>query len=135
MSKYDTFQTVFDKAVTNGRQAMVQAQPTPMVVQGHANPLDDNSKVTKRWYVPQGVCGFAWVHVSPGNCSFARWLVKHKFARKSYQGGVDIWVHGGGQSMELKQAYAKAMAETLRLHKSELEIPANGHIYQQSRID
>ena len=42
------------------------------------------------WHAPEGVCGFAWVKVSPGNSSFAKWLVKNKMARKGYYGGVEI---------------------------------------------
>ncbi len=86
--------------------------PVPMIVQEHANPLDDNSPVIRQYApVMGGVCGFAWINITPGNSSFARWLSKNKHAHKSYYGGVDVWVGEFGQSMEKKQAYARAYAE------------------------
>lgn len=89
--------------------------PAPMVVVEHANPLDDNSPVV-RVYEPhtEGVCGFAWVNVRPGNSSFARWLVDSGHARKGYHGGVDLWVREFGQSYQRKMAYARAFAQVLQ---------------------
>lgn len=65
-------------------------------------------------YGPYPACGFAWVNVKPGNSKFANWMKKNKLARKSYYGGVDIWVSlGGSQDMEKKYAYAAAYANVL----------------------
>lgn len=127
-ARYAKFETVYDKAVIAGREAGEKAAPTPMIVAQHANPLDESSPVTQAWRVNGGVCGFAWVSVSPGNSSFARWLVKNKLARKGYYGGVEINVSAFGQSMERKEACANAMAAVL---KAELGVKA----YASSRMD
>jgi hypothetical protein len=99
-----------------------------MVVSEHANPLNDASAVKQSWYVSEGACGFAWVNVSPGNSSFAKWLVKNKLASKAYHGGVDIWISAHGQSIERKEAHAREMARVL---KEKLGIKA----YAGSRLD
>ena len=131
-SKYQKFNRIWSEAVKVAERAMQKCTPTPMIVAQHANPLDDNSEVTKSYYVPQGLCGFAWVNVSPGNSSFANWLKKQGHARKSYRGGVDIWIRVGGQSFELKEAYAYAMAEIFHANAKELGIRS---AYANSRLD
>lgn len=107
------FQTVWEAACAAGRTAGDAHTPTPMGVVQHANPMDDSSPVKKAWVVESGVCGFAWVVVTPGTCAFARWLVKNHHAEKHYYGGVSIWVREYGQSMERKIAYAGAMSAYL----------------------
>lgn len=103
-------------------------QLQPMVVQQHANMMDDQSPVVKSYYVPEGPCGFAWVVVRPGNHSFALWCKKHQKARPNYGGGMMVkWVHEYGQSMQLKEAYARAFAEVLR--------GAGINAYSSSRMD
>lgn len=112
------FQAVFDEAVEAGLEAGNLAKPTPMVVVEHRNQLDDNSPI-KRTYAPvmDGVCGFAWVNIRPGNSSFANWLKANQLARKdSYYGGVTYWVRDFGQSYERKAAYAGAFASVLTKH-------------------
>lgn len=124
------FQALYTQAHEAGAVAAEASRPTPMVVQQRANPLDDSSPVVHTYApVEGGVCGFAWINVRPGNSSFAKWLVASGKARKdSYAGGVSIWVHGYGQSMERKSAYADAFAKVLR---------TNGFdkAYAGSRID
>ncbi len=96
-----------------GRRAALACTPHAMVVQQHADALDDSSPVTAFWNVPEGVCGFAWVNV-PGNTRFGRYLKKQGLAKPdSYLGGVTLWVHDFGQSYERKLAYASAYADTL----------------------
>lgn len=108
------FQKIWDKAWQAGVDAANAAVPTPMVVTSHSNPLDDGSPVENSWYVPEGVCGFAWVIVKPGNSKFANWLKKHKLARPDhYYGGVNIWISDYGQSYTRKEAHAYAMAKVL----------------------
>lgn len=107
------WQFIWNQAYATGAAAAIACKPTPMVVEGHANPLDDNSAVTQRWVVPQGVCGFAWVEF-PGNTSFGRWAVKEGYAKPKYGGGVSYWISAYGQSMEMKYAHASAMAKKLR---------------------
>ena len=110
MSEYSK---LYNSANDAGRAAAEKRVPTAMVVSEHASPLDDSSPVAKQWLVPEGVCGFAWINIKPGNSPFANWLKKEKLARKAYAGGVEIWVSAYGQSMERKEAYANAFATVL----------------------
>lgn len=121
------WEIVYDGAWRAGEDAARKHTPTPMVVTQHANPLDDNSPPVKEWYVHQGVCGFAWV-TFPGNTSFGRWAVKQGHARKAYGGGVQVWIGQYGQSAELKEAHANAMAKYLRENGVE-------RAYAGSRLD
>ena len=116
--RYAQFEAVYNKAVAAGREAGEKAVPAPMTVVGPG----------ERYHCAEGVCGFAWVTVSPGNSSFAKWLTKNKLARKAYEGGVQIWISAFNQSMQRKEACASAMAE---LFRAELGIKA----YAGSRMD
>ncbi len=128
LARYAQFESVFNEANRAGFAAGEAAKPAAMVVSERANPLNDASPVSREWYVADGVCGFAWVTVSPGNCSFAKWLVKNKLAKKAYGGGVSIWISGHGQSMQRKEAHASTMAAIL---SSKLGVSA----YADSRMD
>jgi hypothetical protein len=94
---------LFAKADAAGRLAADACVPVPMVVSGYEDqPIMD------------GVCGFAWVTVRPGNSSFAKWLKANKGGRIAYQGGMQIWISDYNQSMQRKSAYADAFAAVLR---------------------
>jgi len=109
------WQALYDAAHKAGMDAANTVEVIPMVVQQRANPMDDSSAVVKSYFVGDGVCGFAWVNISPGNCAFANWLKKSKLAdRDSYYGGVTVWVHDFNQSMTRKEAYAGAFARVVR---------------------
>jgi hypothetical protein len=104
--RYEQFKALFDIACAKGIEAGNAALPTPMIVSDMAgNPIER---------VDGGACGFAWVNVRPGNSSFAKWLVANKLARRSYYGGVEIWISAHGQSWERKCAHAGAMAQAFR---------------------
>jgi len=124
MTKTQTkiFENVYKMATLAGRFAGDSAQPTPMIV------TDDIPATGRSWYVPEGACGFAWVTIKPGTGAFAKWLAKKGLARKGYYGGMEIWISEFGQSMERKEAYARAMAEVF---KTELGVNA----YAGSRMN
>lgn len=127
MGKKMEMRELFSRAKAAGLAAGEAAKPRAIVI-GEADGLSDRFKPgAKLYHEPEGVCGFAWVNVKPGNSSFARWLVKNDYAMKSYYGGVDIWVREFNQSMERKEAAAAAMARVL----SEAGIRA----YSMSRMD
>lgn len=108
------FEAIWEEAHQAGMLAGMAKVPTPMIVQQHLNPLDDNSPVVQSWNVPQGVCGFAWVIVRPANSSFAIWAKENKDAARAYEGGMKVkWVSEFNQSVEQKYAYACAFAEVL----------------------
>jgi hypothetical protein len=130
-AKYAAFEAAYAKAAAAGQAAGEAAKPRAMMVVQPSNPLNDNSVPKAMWHVPEGVCGFAWVKVSPGNSPFANWLKKNKLARKAYGSGVDIWISAFGQSMERKEACAYAMAKVLNE-----ELASNSlQIYASSRMD
>jgi len=128
-AKEPLFREAWVAAVAAGRAAGNGIRPTPMVVTEHANPMDDNSRAERSWYVSEGACGFAWVTVRPGNSAFANWLKKNGYARPAYGGGVQIWISDYNQSVDRKEAHASAMAKVLR---EKLGIDS---IYADSRLD
>lgn len=97
-------------------------KPTPMVVAKHQNMLDDNSPVEKTWYVPSGVCGFAYVVTNEhGNGKFVKYLksIGKGFGcgagEPHYYGGYYVhWVSEFGQSYEKKLAFAGAFTGVLK---------------------
>jgi hypothetical protein len=114
---------IFNLAVEAGEQAARATVPLPMVVEQHVNMTDDNSPVAKQWYVPSGVCGFASISLkcnNPANRRFINDLKKvgyvgeHRDWQKRYNGGYYYWVSIGGQSLEIKEAFAYAFNKVLR---------------------
>ena len=90
-------------------------KPTPMVVGTPTTPLGNNIDYNKRtYYVSEGACGFAWVVIRPGNCSFARQAVKLGLGSKHYYGGISIWISDHGQSIDRKERHAAAYANVLK---------------------
>ena len=131
---------IYREACEAGERAMREAKPTPMIV-SEADGLSDRPKAGgKSWYVPSGICGFAWIRVR-GNSWFIRelkkiglaeddrnnWASRARFLKDNYYGGYSFSVREGGQSMELKEAYAQAFANVLESY----EIPASS----SSRMD
>jgi hypothetical protein len=104
---------LYTKADEAGQEAAKALIPTPMVVEEHADQFDDTTPVVASHVVSAGPCGFAWIELRPGNSSFALWLKAQGLARKGNTGGVNIRVHGYGQSLQLKKAYADAFVKVL----------------------
>lgn len=134
-SRYAGFQELWDRAAEVGRKAFDDATPQPMVVQQHATLFDDTSEVVQEWHVPEGVCGFGWLQVYPGNSSFAHWAKKVLGASKGYPSGLHINLPFGrsSQSLARKEAGAYAMAKVLREGLEELDPKTK--VYGKSRID
>lgn len=112
---------VWSQACAAGEAAAAAAVPTPMVVVEadlFGRPLPDG----KTWHVPSGVCGFAEVVIKPATSGFAKWLKAQGIARPHYYGGISVFVHpkcvSGPmvQSMEIKEAWARAAAKVLQDH-------------------
>ena len=119
---------LYEKAHAAGLAALAAATPVPMVV-GEAVGLSDKIDYSKpTYYVADGVCGFAWVTISPARGPFVTWCKKNGVrGHAGYYGGYEIWVSEGGQSMQRKEAYAGAFAAVLR------EVGINA--YPGSRMD
>lgn len=122
-----TFQALWAEADAAGQAAAEALTPRPMYV-GTAKSLFDDSFDTTQpvYYVSEGVCGFAWVWFK-GNTAFGRWAKNAGLASKGYPTGLQLWVRGYGQSMQRKEAYARAFAEVLR--------NAGIKAYAESRMD
>lgn len=119
---------LFAKADAAGAVAAAKVVPLAMVVTS-VDINDEPIPGARSYHVPEGVCGFAWVTVKPGNCQMAKWLKKFKGARAGYYGGIEFSVRGYGQSMQRKEAYAEAFAQVLR------EAPGEIRAYAGSRMD
>lgn len=132
--RYTAFEALWDRAQKAGREAAESAVPSPMVVY-EADGLSDRPKPGgDAWYVSEGVCGFAWILVRPGNSSFAHWLKKQGLATKAYYGGVSHWIGQYGQSYERKMAHAQAAAQVLREGLEGMGM-GNVKVYGQGRLD
>lgn len=114
----DHFQQIYDEARAAGINALNACVPDVMVLRDNVSG--------RTWTVPDGVCGFAWIQIK-GNTSFGRWAKKSGLTSPAYPNGLMFWVSYGGQSMERKEAYARAFAAVLRENNIEA--------YADSRMD
>lgn len=119
---------IYNAAVEAGNKAAQEIRPTPMIVSQHRDVLNDNSPVTKQWFVSEGACGFGWAIIRPGTHSFARWLKKTERASRDYYGGMCVWSPLRTQSIERNEAWAHGFAKVIH---EVLGINA----YGQSRLD
>jgi hypothetical protein len=129
----ERFAELWGAAQQAGAMAGAACTPTPMLVGSPSTPLGNDIDPTKRTYfVPDGVCGFASVTVSPANCQFANWLRNHYYREENgqfrgydpysqYHKAVMISVHEYNQSMTRKEAHAHAVAKYLNEHLDELK--------------
>lgn len=97
------FDQLWNAAYQAGLDAVEKTYVRPMVVKS----------ATQSWFVADGVCGFAWVTV-PGNCAFGKWGKAKGLFSKAYPKGLWYWVGEFDQSMQKKEAFARAVAEFLR---------------------
>ena len=86
----------------------------PKFIVGDAIGFSNEIDYTKKTYVLDGLCGFAWVNISPARGAFVTYLKSKKIGGKAYYGGYEFWVHEFGQSVDRKSAFAGAFAEVLR---------------------
>ena len=128
MKNLRLYQRIHREAHEAGMAAGQAAAVVPMIVGSpsslFANDLDPRKPI---YHVPDGVCGFAWVHLSDARQPYARFAKDHLRALSGYPRGRDIWVREFGQSMQRKEAYARAYAGVLKQHGIEA--------YADSRMD
>lgn len=86
---------------------------TPKFIVGDAIGLSDEIDFSKKTYILDGLCGFAWVNISPARGAFVNWLKAQGIGSKGYYGGYEIWVREFGQSVDRKTAFARAFADVL----------------------
>lgn len=122
MHDIEIFETIIEKATAAGKAAVEKLEVVPMIV-GQETSLFSNkidySKPT--YYVADGVCGFAWVDVYPANKGNTKagkeerkLLERFGFRKNDYQKTHQLWVSAYNQSMQKKEAYARAFAAVLR---------------------
>lgn len=104
------FRDLIGKAHEAGLDAGFACRPTPMIV------TDEVRK--QSWRVDGGACGFAWITFK-GNTTFGRWASKATGLPcgrigDGYPTGKQVWVSEFGQSVDRKEAYARAFAKVLR---------------------
>lgn len=124
------YQNLLDSAITAGEIAASNCVPEPMIVVQRESVWDDNSPIVEVFEpVMGGVCGFAWITIKPANSAFANFIKKQTYiqSNKAYKGGLSIWVSGYGQSMALKEAFARGFAKVLK--------DAGINAYSESRMD
>jgi len=70
-------------------------------------------KYGEPWY-----CGFAWVDFPSARTPFVNWCKKNNVGSKHWNKGWQIWnpANNGTQSMDIKEAGARAFAEVLNSH-------------------
>ena len=127
-SDFSAQRAIFKEAHAAGMASMKACSPTPMVVGSPSTPLGNDVDPTKpTYFIEGGVCGFASVIFS-GRGKFAKFMKDNKLARKHYYGGYSYWVSEGGQSLQRKEAYARAFARVLNEHGIK-------GVYVDSRMD
>jgi len=85
----------------------------PKFIVGDAIGLSNEIDYSKKTYVLEGLCGFAWVNVSPARGAFVNYLKSINAGHKGYYGGYEIWVREFGQSVDRKSAFAGAFSKVL----------------------
>lgn len=112
--KYAKERNIFEEAHAAGMKAGEAHTPRPA---GFYRADMNGNRLSETEIVFDGVCGFAWIIVKPGNSRFANFLKAESLGRRdSYYGGVNVWVGYFNQSMEKKEAYADAFAKVLTDH-------------------
>ena len=101
------FDPMWDLAHTAGMTSVAKLNVVPMIVS------ENSERCQREWFVPDGVCGFAWVVVRPANCAFAKWMKANKNCHTAYGGGMQYRISAFNQSMQRKEAYAVAFAGVL----------------------
>ena len=115
MSNTD-YAAIYAEAATAAKAAADAKVPVPMLVGTAKSLFDDTIDETQTiYYVSQGVCGFASIRFK-GNTGFGKWAKSVGHAKPGYPNGLAIYVHEGGQSYEIKVAYADAFVAVLNAH-------------------
>ena len=78
----------------------------PKFIVGDAIGLGNEIDYTKKTYILEGLCGFAWVNISPARGAFVTYLKSINAGHKAYYGGYEFFVHEFGQSIDRKSAFA-----------------------------
>lgn len=124
MSKVD-YEKVWQEADTAFGQAYANVGVEQVLV-GEAIGFSNQIDYSKKTYVMDGLCGFAWVNVGDGRSAWAKWVKANKDGYKDYYGGVAIWSSrfsgDRGQSMTRKEAGCRAAAKVFKSYGLEASV-------------
>ena len=113
MSKVD-YEKVWQEADRAFAKAYANVGVEQVLV-GQAVGLSNQIDYSKKTYVMDGLCGFAWVNVGDGRSAWAKWVKANKDGYNDYYGGVAIWSSrfsgDQGQSVTRKEAGCRAAAK------------------------
>jgi hypothetical protein len=116
-----TFTEICENADMAGRKAVKELNVIPMVIGQETYFGSGVIDPSTREYVSDGPCGFAWVLVFPANKGNTRLgkeerrvLESAGFRKNDYEKSYQLWISDFNQSMQKKEAYARAFAEVLR---------------------
>ena len=104
---------IYAEAYEAGLAAGKDADTPKFVVGTPTTALGNDIDFKKKTYILDGLCGFAWVNISPARGAFVNWLKSQEIGSKGYYGGYEIWVREFGQSVDRKSAFAGAFAQVL----------------------
>jgi hypothetical protein len=104
---------IYNEAYAAGIKAGNEVGVPKFVVGTPTTALGNDIDYAKPTYILDGLCGFAWVTISPARGSFVTFLKTQGIGSKGYYGGYEIWVREFGQSVDRKSAFAGAFAEVL----------------------
>lgn len=105
---------IYKEAYAAGLKAGKEVGVPKFVVGTPTTPLGNDIDFKQKTYILEGLCGFAWINISPARGAFVTYLKSIKVGGKAYYGGYEIWVREFGQSVDRKEAFAGAFAEVLR---------------------
>jgi hypothetical protein len=117
---------LYQSAHAAGNAAVESTVVRPMIVRW-VDPVSYTGEAIQEYIVDDGVCGFASVIVKPANSAFAKYLAAHHGASKAYSGGMSLYISDFNQSLQRKEAYAKAFASVL--------VDAGINAHYESRMD
>jgi len=118
---------LYQSAHAAGNAAVESTIVRPMIVRWCNDPVSFTGDAVQEHVVEDGVCGFASVIVKPANSAFAKYLALQHGARKHYYGGISLSINDFNQSLQKKEAYAKAFAGVL--------VDAGINAHYESRMD
>ena len=123
VTKTNDAKVLYENAVKAGEEAMAACTPTPMIVVDGGPDTGGIIEGGKKYFVPSGVCGFAWLHfkaTTKANRDFLAGLKKAgliadgTWHKDTYRGGYGYHIFQGGQSIQRKEVFGGAMAKVLR---------------------
>ena len=104
---------IYKEAYEAGLLAGKDADTPQFVVGSPTTALGSDIDFSKKTYILDGLCGYAWVNISPARGAFVTYLKSIDVGRKGYYGGFEVSVREFGQSVDRKYAFAQAFAEIL----------------------